>query len=105
MIQANRFLGDGSPPPETDASTALDRARSQFAVAAAVCEVALKTWARLWEQIKPGVTPSGMVLPAMQQGFKPACGWAEFLEAFWTLKRDVEYACRFCQEASRQAGH
>lgn len=88
--------------PGTDATRRLDRARSQFAAAAAVTEGALKTWAELWEQIKPGVTPSGMVLPAMQQGFKPPCGWAEFLEACWRLKTELEFACRFCRDASRE---
>jgi hypothetical protein len=71
-------------------------------VVAAVNQDALRAWADLWEQLKGGVTPAGMVLPEMQQGFKPPCGWAEFLEKFWLLKHYLDYVDRFCQQPGSQ---
>lgn len=67
-------------------------------VIGSVNEDALKVWAELWEQLHDGVTPDGMVLPQMQQGFTPACGWPEFLEKFWLLKHYLDYVHRFCRE-------
>lgn len=61
---------------------------------------ALQAWSDLWEQLKTGVTPAGAVLPKMEEGFKPACGWAEFLEKFWLLKHYLDYMHRFCKNTS-----
>jgi hypothetical protein len=75
-----------------------DRALKNFRyVVASVNEDALRAWADLWVQLKDGVTPAGMVLPEMQQGFKPSCGWGEFLEKFWLLKHYLDYIQRFCK--------
>jgi hypothetical protein len=60
---------------------------------------ALRMWTELWEQLQTGVTPGGNVLPHMQQGFTPACGWPEFLEKVWLLKHYLDYLHRFCQES------
>ena len=83
---------------DTDAlAPSADRALKNFRyIVASVDEDALKAWADLWVQLKDGVTPAGMVLPEMQQGFKPACGWGEFLEKFWLLKHYLDYIHRFC---------
>ena len=83
---------------DTDAiAPAADRALKNFRyIVASVDEDALRAWADLWAQLKDGVTPAGMVLPQMQQGFKPSCGWGEFLEKFWLLKHYLDYIHRFC---------
>jgi hypothetical protein len=76
-----------------------DRALKNFRyIVASVNEDALNAWTDLWEEFKNGVTPAGMVLPQMQQGFEPACGWAEFLEKFWILKHCLDYTQRMCKE-------
>jgi hypothetical protein len=38
-----------------------------------------------------------MVTPEMEEGFKPACGWPEFLEKLWLLKHYLDYIHRFCR--------
>jgi hypothetical protein len=76
-----------------------DRALKNFRyIVASVNEDALNAWTELWEEFKNGVTPAGMVLPQMQQGFEPSCGWAEFLEKFWILKHCLDYTQRMCKE-------
>jgi hypothetical protein len=76
-----------------------DRALKNFRyIVASVNEDALNAWTDLWEEFKNGVTPAGMVLPQMQQGFEPSCGWAEFLEKFWILKHCLDYTQRMCKE-------
>jgi hypothetical protein len=43
------------------------------------------------------VATNGAVTPAMAEGFKPACGWPEFLEKLWLLKHYLDYIHRFCK--------
>lgn len=72
-------------------------------VMGSVNDDALRAWSDLWEQLKTGVTPAGVVVPEMQEGFEPACGWAEFLEKFWLLKHYLDYMHRFCKDTSPPA--
>jgi hypothetical protein len=67
-------------------------------IVASVNEDALKTWGDLWEEFKNGVTPAGVVLPKMGQGFEPSCGWGEFLEKFWLLKHYLDYTQHLCND-------
>jgi hypothetical protein len=59
---------------------------------------AQNVWTELWEELEAGVTPGGMVLAEMSQGFKPKCGWAEFLEKFWLLKHYLDYIHRLAKQ-------
>jgi len=80
-------------------SPAPDRALRNFRyVVSSVNESALAAWADLWNELQGGVTPNGTVTPGMAQGFKPACGWPEFLEKLWLLKHYLDYIHRFCKE-------
>jgi hypothetical protein len=89
-----------SVSPDVAAQSA-DRALKNFRyVVGAVDDDALKVWSDLWEQFRNGVTPAGMVLPEMQQGFKPACGWSEFLEKFWLMKHYLDYIHRLCENSN-----
>ena len=89
----NRFAEQLAAKP-----AAADRALKNFRyVVGSVNDDALKVWADLWNELQAGVTPGGMVLPEMQQGFKPSCGWAEFLEKFWLLKHFLDYTHRLCK--------
>lgn len=87
--------------PDTDpVSQSPDRALKNFCyVVSSVNEDAREAWAALWEELKNGVTPAGAVLPTMQEGFKPACGWSEFLEKFWLLKHYLDYTHRLCTDS------
>jgi hypothetical protein len=78
-----------------------ERALKNFRyVVAAVNDDALKVWGDLWNELREGVTPGGMVLPEMQKGFVPSCGWAEFLEKLWLMKHYLEYVQKFCSAST-----
>jgi hypothetical protein len=78
-----------------------DRALKDFRyVVASVNDEALKVWADLWKELQGGVTPAGLVGPELQEGFKPSCGWPEFLERVWLLKHYLDYIHRFCNETT-----
>lgn len=74
---------------------------ARFSVMASVTSDAAKSWDRLWRQLKPCTTENLLVLPSASEGFKPECGWAEFLEEFWLLKHYIDFTGRFCQQACR----
>lgn len=80
---------------------ASDRALRNFRyVVASVNRDAEQAWTDLWEELRGGVTPAGAVLPALEEGFIPSCGWAAFLEKFWLLKHYLDYIEHFCQSAN-----
>jgi hypothetical protein len=82
-----------------DTGASGDRALRNFRyVVASVNESASAVWADLWKELQGHVATNGMVTPAMEQGFKPACGWAEFIEKLWLLKHYLDYIHRFCKE-------
>ena len=74
------------------------RAEHLLKVAESVSKDAVRAWADLWAQFKPHVTPGGTVLPEMQKGFVPACGWEEFLEKLWLLKHYIDSIQRVCAD-------
>ena len=65
-------------------------------VADSVARDASGVWADLWGELKPHVTPEGIVLPPLDKGFVPACGWPEFLERLWLLKHYIDSISRIC---------
>ncbi len=65
-------------------------------VAGSVTQDANKAWADIWKELKPLVTPGGMIRPEAKDGFVPACGWAEFLERLWQLKYYLDSVQRIC---------
>jgi hypothetical protein len=71
-------------------------------IVASVNDDALKVWADLWCELKDGVTPAGLVLPKMSEGFVPSCGWPAFLEKLWLLKHYLDYIHRFCTNVPKQ---
>lgn len=80
------------------ASVPEERALRNFRyVVASVNDSALAVWADLWNELRGNVTANGMVSPEMEEGFKPACGWPEFLEKLWLLKHYLDYIHRFCK--------
>ncbi len=78
-----------------------ERALKNFRyVVGAVDDDALRAWEDLWNELRQGVTPGGMVLPEMAKGFVPTCGWPEFLEKFFLLKHYLDYIQRFCDPSN-----
>lgn len=66
-------------------------------VTGSVLQDAQNTWAELWRELQGEVVDGVMVLPEADKGFKPKCGWPEFLERMWILKRQLDYAQRFSE--------
>jgi hypothetical protein len=60
----------------------------------------LKTWDELWGEFDERVVSGSLVLPQAEQGFKPACGWPEFLEKMWQLRFYIASAKKFCDQRS-----
>jgi hypothetical protein len=63
-------------------------------VAGVVLQDAQNVWAELWNEFQGVVTDGIMILPEVENGFKPQCGWPEFLEKMWCLKHYLDYAKR-----------
>jgi hypothetical protein len=38
-----------------------------------------------------------MVTPEAEKGFRPKCGWPEFLEKMWVLRHYLDYAKRYSE--------
>ena len=104
MVDAYRLAGGAQRDRAGDRQTrSPDRALKDFRyVVASVNDEALKIWGDLWKEFQGGVTPSGLVGPEMHEGFKPPCGWPEFLEKFWVLKHYLDYTHRFCKDPIEQ---
>jgi hypothetical protein len=59
---------------------------------------ALKSWTEIWEEFQDTVvTRSGFVLPQAESGFKPPCGWPDFMEKMWLLKHQLDFTERLCR--------
>jgi hypothetical protein len=58
---------------------------------------ALNKWAELWDEFEDRVVCGVMILPEAGKGFKPRCGWPEFLEKMWQLKLYLDSARSFCE--------
>lgn len=67
-------------------------------VAGLVNQDAAEVWAQIWGEFRPHVSASGAVLPSIEKGFVPACGWPEFLERLWLLKHYLDSVNRICQD-------
>jgi len=67
-------------------------------VTSSLLREALETWAELWEEFQDRVISGAMALPEAQKGFRPRCGWPEFLEKMWQLKFYLDSTKRFCEQ-------
>ncbi len=69
-------------------------------VTASVLRDALKVWSDMWEEMKGCVTEGCMVLPRAEKGFKPECGWSEYMEKMWLLRHYLSYARKLSEGRS-----
>ncbi len=53
------------------------------------------TWADIWNDLMGTITNGTIILSDANQGAKPKCGWAEFLEKLWLLKHYLDYTRKF----------
>lgn len=69
------------------------------AVISSMTRDAQTVWAEILEELESAVGSGAVILPeADEKGFKPSCGWAEFMEKFWLLKHYLDHTKRFCDD-------
>jgi hypothetical protein len=64
-------------------------------VTSSVVQDALNAWADIWAELQNGVACGVAVTPEAEKGFKPSCGWPEFLEKMWVLRQNLDFLARF----------
>jgi hypothetical protein len=100
MTRAFELPEDLGIPQVPQAGQSFEQAWKEFRyVVASVDENALRLWSEIWQEFQGGVTPAGAMTPETSEGFKPSCGWPEFLEKFWLLRHYLEYILRFSRGA------
>lgn len=70
-------------------------------VTSCVLKDALNAWADIWQELDCVAAHGCMVSAEYEAGFKPQCGWPEFLEKMWLLKHHLDYAKRFCEQGKK----
>lgn len=97
MVRAINRLEEGDLPKQpVQEGRSPERTLKSFRyLVHSVNQNALSVWADLWKEMQGSVGASGQVMPGMQEGFQPACGWPEFLEKFWLLKHYLDCVHRF----------
>ncbi|MFH1537589.1 MAG: hypothetical protein ABIH66_01430, partial [bacterium] len=62
------------------------------AVITSMTRDAQTVWAEILEELEVTVGSGVVISPeADEEGFKPSCGWAEFMEKFWLLKHYLDH--------------
>lgn len=67
-------------------------------VTSEVMQDALNVWADIWGELENGVTCGVAVAPETDKGFKPSCGWPEFLDKMWLLRHYLDFVDRFSRQ-------
>ena len=60
-------------------------------------EDALDVWSEIYGEFEGTVTCGAMITADARKGFKPECGWPEFLEKMRRLEHYLEHAKRICE--------
>lgn len=66
-------------------------------VNASMLQDALDTWGEVWDQLQGSLTHGVMIVPEVQKNFEPECGWSEFCEKLWILRRHIDHAKRISE--------
>lgn len=85
--------------PDADRKVLLpeEKAKHFRNIMGVVLQDAQDTWGALWQELQGEVTDGNLILPEAEKGFKPKCGWPEYLEKMWLLKHYLDYAKRFSE--------
>lgn len=70
-------------------------------VTSSVLKNALSVWADIWEELQRSTTSGVMALLEAENGedgFKPSCGWPEFLEKMCLLRHYLDFAKGFSEK-------
>jgi hypothetical protein len=67
-------------------------------VTSSVMQDALGLWADVWAELQDGVAHGVAIGPEAEKGFRPSCGWSEFLEKLWLLRHHLDFMDRFSRQ-------
>jgi len=66
-------------------------------VTRSMLEDSLTIWGELYSEFEGRVTCGAMITADARKGFKPRCGWPEFLEKMRRLEHYLDHAKRICE--------
>jgi hypothetical protein len=66
-------------------------------VTRSMLEDSLRIWGDLYSEFDGRVTYGAMITADAKKGFKPKCGWPEFLEKMRRLEHYLDHAKRICE--------
>jgi len=92
-----RFDGD---EPQTVAQRLSPQAELKHFrnVTGSVTQDALNVWAEIWGELQEGVHSGVTIAPEANEGFKPSCGWPEFMEKMWLLRHYLDFMARMSRQ-------
>jgi len=96
-VRLLRFDGDGSQTI-ANSLTPHDELKHFRNVTGSVTQDALIVWAEIWGELQNGVHSTAAAEPEASEGFKPSCGWPEFMEKMWLLRHYLEFMTRFSRQ-------
>jgi hypothetical protein len=59
---------------------------------------ALNVWSELWAELDGQAVPVSKSSFETESGFKPSCGWPQYLEKMWVLRYYLDFAKRINQQ-------
>ena len=90
---------DGEEPRTIDrAPSAKDELKHFRNVTGSVTQDAMNVWSEIWGELQEGVHDGVAIAPEANEGFKPSCGWPEFMEKMWLLRHYLDFMDRFSRQ-------
>ena len=63
-----------------------------------VVQDALNAWVDIWAELENDIACGVAAALEGEKGFKPSCGWPEFLEKMWVLRQNLDFLARFSRQ-------
>ena len=86
---------ENSSLPKTSSITELQNFKN---VNNSLMHDALNVWSELWAELDGHVSSGSNHLIEAEEGFKPSCGWSQYLEKMWVLWYYLDFAKRISQQ-------
>ena len=97
MAMQLKVISGGNSAEERTILSPEEKFRHIRNVTGSVIQNAQDIWGELWRELQWEVVDGVMILPEAEKGFKPKCGWPEFLEKMCMLQHQLDYAKRFSE--------